>query len=64
MTSISTQPSATIYQFPIGGRAGLAATSDDRHGLDQIKKPIGDFAMIDAWYHQDAIRESQPATKQ
>ena len=62
MTSISTQRSAMIYQFPVGGRAGLIAPYDQS---SQTKSPAsGEFVLVDAWYHQDAIRESQQVTKQ
>ena len=51
---------ATIYQFPVGGRAGL--NTFGQHRADQTKPVYADFAAIDAWYHQDAIREAQQAT--
>ena len=51
-----------IYQFPVGGRAGLIAPYDQS---SQTKSPAsGEFVLVDAWYHQDAIRESQQVTKQ
>lgn len=61
MASISTEHSATIYQFPVGGRAGLVAP---HKSSPTILPASSEFVMIDAWYHQDAIRESQLATKQ
>ena len=46
--------SATIYQFPVGGRAGLTAsrTGQDRHA------EIPTIAFGGSWYHDEAIREA------
>ena len=60
MISNSQQGSATIYQFPVGGRAGLHAATTDT----AAKQPQNEFALTDAWYHQEAIRDAQPVTKQ
>ncbi|MDB5629201.1 MAG: hypothetical protein JWQ51_1541 [Tardiphaga sp.] len=59
MISNSQRGSATIYQFPVGGRAGLHTKPDT--GTTQ---PANELVLTDAWYHQEAIRDAQPATKQ
>ena len=53
--------SATIYQFPVGGRSGLT-------GHYEPAKPAGTARVSEAavggsWYHDEAIRESQQPTK-
>ena len=57
----SSQGSATIYQFPAGGRAGL---NGRRHGdarTDLATAPrLNEALCSEAWYHQAAIEESQP----
>lgn len=62
MTRRVGQESAKIYQFPIGGRAGLG---DRREG--QAKTPIdlnpprvNEALCSDNWYHEEAIQESNP----
>ncbi|WP_162246013.1 MULTISPECIES: DUF2735 domain-containing protein [unclassified Aureimonas] len=52
-TSIE-RPSAVIYQFPVRRRAETGA----RTGVEM--KPVYEVAVIDGWYHADAIRESDP----
>ncbi|RYX97522.1 MAG: DUF2735 domain-containing protein [Bradyrhizobiaceae bacterium] len=50
----SSQPTATIHQFPVGGRAAL----ERRAG--ELKVP--DFPAVDfgsGWYHDDAIEQAK-----
>lgn len=64
MTTNRQEGSATIYQFPLGGRAGLRAKSEARVPVPNINIPFGAELMVDdAWYHADAIRDSRPAGK-
>jgi hypothetical protein len=53
------RPSATIYQFPVGGRrsveAKLTATSD-------LSARVAASAF-DSWYHEAAIQESIKESK-
>jgi hypothetical protein len=50
--------SATIYQFPVGGRDTLRSHRD-------AQAPAADAAYVsevgfgDAWYHQDAIQSER-----
>ena len=56
MTPNSTQTTAKIYQFPVGGRAGLSRT--------EPAKPMLDYAASGAgWYHQAAIEEAKQGTE-
>ena len=59
MISNSHHGSATIYQFPVGGRAGLHQKTEAT-----APQPQAEFVLTDAWYHQEAIRDAKPATKQ
>lgn len=56
MTTNAQRESATIYQFPVGGRAGLAP----RSGLDRSRAPesLPTIAYGGSWYHDEAIREA------
>ena len=55
--------SATIYQFPAGGRPALGGRG---HGE---AKPVSDASRVnevmcsDSWYHEEAIREAQSQIK-
>lgn len=53
------QPTATIYQFPIGGRAALALRPGEIKPVDfrQQDYPAVDFGA--GWYHDDAIEEAK-----
>lgn len=63
-----TTGSATIYQFPIGGRAGLVSSQDRGRRSDEIVPADGGaYVLTDAWYHQEAIDDADTdhlATKQ
>ncbi|MGY3452942.1 DUF2735 domain-containing protein [Bradyrhizobium sp. USDA 4353] len=52
--------SARIYQFPRGGRAGLASRSagaSARPAAPSIQPTI----YSGSWYHDEAIQEAKPA---
>ncbi len=55
------QGSATIYQFPTGGRAALGGR---RYGetkpANRDSVSAGDSTCSGSWYHQAAIDESTP----
>ena len=60
---MSEKRSATIYQFPLGGRAKWA---DSRNA----PAPVGEFptnedhvVVSSGWYHEEAIREEERARK-
>ena len=57
----SSQESATIYQFPTGGRAALGGRSYGDAKTDLAAAPrINEAVNYDSWYHQAAIDESKP----
>jgi hypothetical protein len=54
--------SATIYQFPVGGRAALAG-----HRYDEVKTTtdlassrVSETICSGSWYHEAAIQEAKP----
>ncbi|MBL0370966.1 DUF2735 domain-containing protein [Rhizobium sp. KVB221] len=61
MTTGVNRPSATIYQFPVGGRATLALGKAAEKGPTA---PIEPVIYESAWYHEEAIKESDPKRPQ
>jgi hypothetical protein len=51
------QPTATIYQFPVGGRAALSRHPGELKPADFSNYPAVDFGS--GWYHDDAIAEER-----
>ena len=60
-TSTHTQ-SATILQFPAGGRRGLAANRAKADAAEAMAERVSN-AIGSAWYHEEAIREAAGPTK-
>jgi hypothetical protein len=58
MTANHERAPAQIFQFPVGGRAGLPSPRD--FGKIAVAKPLADIAAGDSWYHEQAIRDEQP----
>ena len=55
---------ATIYQFPKGGRAALASRrDDDKHVVEFVQAHAAKVAVGDCWYHEEAIREADRPRK-
>lgn len=57
MTTNLAQPTAKIYQFPVGGRTVL-------NGRREMAKPVADqnaprVAVGSGWYHDAAIEEAR-----
>ncbi len=53
--------SATIYQFPAGGRDALRSHRDSaKPSADPNSARVSEAGFGDAWYHDEAIRESKP----
>ena len=55
--------SARIYQFPVGGRSGLAANqfgrrSDTEGGANLAQQPV-EMISDSGWYHEVAIQEAK-----
>jgi Protein of unknown function (DUF2735) len=58
------QGSAKILQFPVGGRAALGGRSfGETKAIDLDTPGVNEALCSDSWYHEEAIRESQPGYK-
>jgi hypothetical protein len=57
MAKNHTGESATIIQFPAGGRSGLLAK---RELTAPVQRPVVDTG---SWYHDEAVREAELAKK-
>lgn len=56
----SSQSSATIYQFPSGGRAALGGRRYAEAKASLVNAPrVNEALCYDSWYHQAAIEESK-----
>ncbi|WP_244561854.1 DUF2735 domain-containing protein [Mesorhizobium australicum] len=58
MTNNQSSQSATIIQFPVGGRAGFLARREQPAPV--LQAPVVD---VNGWYHDEAIRETEQAKK-
>ncbi len=56
MTANQVRESAQIFQFPVGGRAGVKRDLPNVQGAPRI----ADIAVGGSWYHEEAIREDKP----
>jgi hypothetical protein len=54
--------SATIYQFPAGGRAALGGRSYDeaKSAIEAGSSLVNEAACSGSWYHEAAIQDSKP----
>lgn len=56
----SNKGSATIYQFPAGGRAALGGKRYGDAKTELASAPrMNEALCYDSWYHQAAIEESR-----
>ncbi len=60
MNSNLGQASATIYQFPVGGRAALRGSGEAAPPANRLSSPAVETICSGSWYHQDAIDEAKP----
>ncbi len=60
MTTNQVRETATIVQFPVGGRAGLARRDDFKRAASPR---VADIAYGGSWYHDEAVREAELARK-
>jgi hypothetical protein len=53
--------SATIYQFPVGGRAALAGRRYDevKTTTDLASSHVSEIVYGGSWYHEAAIQEAK-----
>ncbi len=64
MTSISHPETAKIYQFPAGGRAALRTGRPLVKPIDDMQAAAATRAVVGgSWYHEEAIRETDPVGK-
>jgi Protein of unknown function (DUF2735) len=65
MNTSLNEGSATIYQFPAGGRAALGGrrASEAKSSIDQNTLRLNETVSSGSWYHEEAIRESVPGFK-
>ena len=60
MNSSLNQGSATIYQFPVGGRSALAGRRHGEAPTNPATTPrVNETICSSSWYHEAAIQESQ-----
>jgi Protein of unknown function (DUF2735) len=65
MSANLNQGSAKIYQFPAGGRAALGGrrNSETKPSIDANTPRANEALCSGSWYHEEAIRESNPGFK-
>jgi hypothetical protein len=63
MTTSSDRQSATIYQFPAGGRAALGVRRDQAKAVDNFAVPRIARVASGAWYHEEAVQQADRARK-
>lgn len=64
MASNTPIESAKIFQFPAGGRAGLAKASATLSKLDEMERAVaGRIAVGGSWYHDEAVEADKPAKR-
>jgi len=61
MTTTQSRPSATIYQFPVGGRSSLTPRRDETPATELSVSNVAAAALGSAWYHEAAIQDSKRA---
>ncbi|HEX4507606.1 MAG TPA: DUF2735 domain-containing protein [Alphaproteobacteria bacterium] len=62
MNTSTQTPSATILQFPMGGRRGLAENRAKTDAAEAMAQRVSN-AIGSAWYHEEAIREAAGPAK-
>ena len=62
MSTSASHGSATIYEFPAGGRAALGGRRYGEANLptDHVSSPVVETICSGSWYHQEAIEEAKP----
>lgn len=60
MNTILNQGSATIYQFPVGGRAALGGRRySETKVVSEFAVPASAADCFDSWYHEAAIQNAK-----
>jgi hypothetical protein len=64
MTANSHRGSATIYQFPSGGRAGLGSRREETRPVEKFAgSRVAIVASGSAWYHEEAVQAAERVRK-
>ncbi len=65
MSANLNQESATIYQFPAGGRSALGGRryGETKSAIDQNAPRVNQATCSGSWYHEEAIQESKLPSK-
>jgi hypothetical protein len=67
MSTMSGRASATIHQFPVGGRAGVGRFGSVREGgeasVARLFAPVAVVEFGSGWYHDAAIRAEDDTRK-
>ncbi|WP_420971222.1 DUF2735 domain-containing protein [Bradyrhizobium sp. B120] len=62
ITTGQNQGSATIYQFPVGGRAALGGRRyGETRTVRELAAEVETSACSESWYHQAAIDDAKPS---
>ena len=62
ITTGQNQGSATIYQFPAGGRAALGGRRyGETRTVRGLASEVETSACSESWYHQAAIEDAKPS---
>jgi hypothetical protein len=59
MNTSLNQGTATIYQFPVGGRSALAGRRYGETATLAATPRVNETISSGSWYHEAAIQESQ-----
>ena len=63
MTTNHHRESATIYQFPVGGRAGYRRHDSAKAASHLTHVAFDDIVVGGSWYHEEAVREAEQPRK-
>ena len=58
------QGTATIYQFPVGGRSAVGQRRGEPTNSADLATRVSEVVCGSAWYHEAAIQESKPEREQ
>jgi hypothetical protein len=64
MSASLNQGTATIYQFPVGGRASLGGRRyGETKSVQSEAARVSDVVCTGSWYHEEAIHDANPGFK-
>jgi Protein of unknown function (DUF2735) len=62
MTTNSDRASAQVIQFPARGRFAADRVNEEKPATSAVASRVAKVAIGGAWYHDEAIRESEGAS--